>query len=265
MDGYLFGEAGRQIYDFMWNDFADWYVEAAKIQLNVSGESAWTTLHVLGTVLDHTLRLLHPYIPFVSEETWQQLRAAALESGVGIGTQDEWAEALIIADWPQPTLNDPPASADFELMRDLIRRIRNARAEQGVEPGRYIPAVIAAGNRQGLLESQRPILAALARLDDDALVIAAGATPPAQAITLALGPITCYLPLAGMIDLAAERTRLEKEDGELTKQIDRLSALLNSPFAQKAPAAVVEKEREKLAALETGQAEIRERLRSLDA
>ena len=265
MDSYQFGEAGRQIYDFMWNDFADWYVEVAKIQLNAGGANAWTTLHVLGTVLDHTLRLLHPYIPFVSEETWQQLRAAAIESGLGIGSQETWPEALIIADWPQPTLSDPTASADFELLRDLIRRIRNARAEQGVEPGRFIPAVIAAGDKQALLESQRPILAALARLDDDALVIAAGATPPAQALTLAMGSVTCYLPLVGMIDPAAERARLEKEDAEFAKQIDRLSTLLNSPFAQKAPAAVVGKEREKLAALEAGRREIRERLHSLDA
>ena len=88
---------------------------------------------------------------------------------------------------------------------------------------------------------------------------------PAQALTLALGPVTCYLPLVGMIDPAAERIRLEKEDAEFAKQIDRLSTLLNSPFAQKAPAAVVGKEREKLTALETSQREIRERLRSLDA
>ena len=265
MDGYLFGEAGRQIYDFMWNDFADWYVEVAKIQMNAGGSSAWTTLYVLSTVLDQTLRLLHPYIPFVTEETWQQLRSAALESELGINPPEGWAEALIIADWPRSLLNDPAASADFELMRELIRRIRNARAEQGVEPSRYIPAVIAAGDRLGLIEIQRPILAALARLDDSALTISARATPPAKALTLALGPVTCYLPLAGMVDLAAEQARLEKEDAELAKQIDRLSNLLNSPFAQKAPAAVVEKEREKLATLEAGQREIRERLSSLSA
>ncbi len=248
----------------MWSDFADWYIEVAKIQFNAGGTSAWTTLHVLSTVLDHTLRLLHPFIPFVTEETWQQLRAAALESGLNIQPSEGWAEALIIADWPRPVLNEPAASADFELMRELIRRIRNARAEQGVEPGRFIPAVIAAGDKLALLESQRSILSALARLDGDALTIAAVASPPAQALTLALGPVTCYLPLAGMVDLSAERARLEKEDAELTQQIERLTILLDGPFAKKAPAAVVDKEREKLTVLQAGQREIRERLESLE-
>ncbi len=264
MDGYLFGEAGRQIYDFLWNDFADWYVEIAKVQLNAGGAAAWTTLHVLTTVLDHTLRLLHPFIPFVTEEIWQQLRSTALESDLQIGPSEGWAEALIIADWPRPILNDAQAAADVELLRDLIRRIRNARAEQGVEPARYIAALIAAGDKCDLLQSQRPLLAALARLDDDKLTIAPSIDPPAQAITLALGAITCYLPMAGMVDLEAERARLEKEDAALSGQIERLTTLLDGPFAGKAPEAVVRKERDKLESLEAGRREIRERLTSLN-
>jgi valyl-tRNA synthetase len=264
MDGYLFGEAGRQVYDFLWGDFADWYVEIAKVQLNAGGTAAWTTLAVLSTVLDYCLRLLHPFIPFVTEETWDQLRRAALAADLGIGPPEGWAEALIIADWPRPILDVPTGAADFEGIRELIRRVRNARAEQGVAPGRYIPALIAAGDKLAFVESQRPILAALARLDERELTIAANVTPPAQAITLALGPITAYLPLAGMVDLSAERVRLEKEEGELTKQIERLTTLLNGPFAEKAPAAVVQKEREKLAGLEAGQREIRERLAAVE-
>ncbi len=110
MDGYLFGEAGRQIYDFLWNEFADWYVEVSKVQMSAGGEAAWTTLHVLTTVLDQTLRLLHPYSPFVTEETWQQLRATAVDSGLGIEPEGGWGEALIIADWPRPGLNDGAAA-----------------------------------------------------------------------------------------------------------------------------------------------------------
>ena len=261
MDGYLFGEAGRQIYDFLWNDFADWYVEIAKVQMNAGGASAWASLSVLKTVLDHTLRLLHPFIPFVTEETWQQLRSAAV--GAGIDPAGGWPDALIVADWPRPILDDPAATADFELLRELIRRIRNARAEQGVEPARYIPAIIAAGEKLEQMEAQRPLLATLARLDDNELTIAASVTPPAQAVTLALGSITCYLPLAGMVDLSAERARLGKEEEELGKQIQRLIGLLNSPFAEKAPEVVVQKEREKLTDLEAGRREIQERLANL--
>lgn len=263
MDGYLFGEAGRQVYDFFWDDFADWYVEIAKTQMSAGGPGAWATLHTLTTVIDQTLRLLHPYIPYITEETWQAVRQAAQESGLGIAPQEGWAEALIIADWPRPHQSDPVAAQEFELIRELVRRVRNARVEAGVEPSRFIPAAIAAGDKLRLLEAQRPALAALARLDGQNLVIAAEVTPPTQAVTLALGPITCYLPLAGMVDLAAERARLEKEGAELRKQIERLTGLLNSPFAQKAPAAVVQKERDKLADLEAGQREIRQRLSAL--
>ena len=263
MDGYLFGEAGRQIYDFLWDDFADWYVEAAKAQMSAGGPAAWTTLHVLTTVLDHTLRLLHPYIPYVTEETWQQLRRVSQATGVGIAPVEGWAEALIIADWPKPLASDPAAAADFELIRELVRRIRNARAEAGVEPGRFIPAIVAAGDKTAMLEAQRPVLVALARLSHDGLIIAESATPPDQAVTLALGPVTCYLPLAGMVDLSAERARLEKEAAELTKEIERLTTLLNGPFAERAPAAVIGKERDKLAGLEAGRQEIRERLAQL--
>jgi valyl-tRNA synthetase len=275
MDGYLFGEAGRQVYDFLWGDFADWYVEIAKVQLSAGGAAAWATLATLTTTLDHALRLLHPFIPFVSEETWQQLRRAVVESGLGLspamwsgasgGEGFGWPEALIIADWPK-LLTLPggeTAAADFELVRELIRRIRNARAEQGVEPARYVPAVIVAGDKLAFIASQRPIVSALARLDDAQLTIATAAEPPAQALTLALGPLTAYLPLAGMVDLAAERARLTKEAADLDKQIERLTTLLAGPFAQKAPAAVVEKEREKLAGLQASRAEIGERVAGL--
>jgi valyl-tRNA synthetase len=282
MDGYLFGEAGRQAYDFLWGDLADWYVEIAKVQLAAGGDTARATLVTLTTTLDYTLRLLHPFIPFVTEETWQQLRRAGSESpslreGLGEGlTPHAWPAALIIADWPTslPLGATTPlplgeaargsSAADFETVRELIRRIRNARAEQGVEPARYIPAVIAAGERAEFIAGQRPLLVALARLDDANLTIAATAEPPAQALTLALGPLTCYLPLAGMVDLAAERARLTREAAELDRQIERLSGLLGGPFAEKAPPAVVQKEREKLAGLQASRAEIAGRLEGLN-
>jgi valyl-tRNA synthetase len=271
MDSYQFGEAGRQVYDFLWGDFADWYVEIAKVQLAAGSDTARATLATLTTTLDYALRLLHPFIPFVTEETWQQLRAAAdspsLGEGLGEGLpHPTWPEALIIADWPTPLpLGETGrgSAADFETVRELIRRIRNARAEQGVEPARYIPAVIAAGERAEFIAGQRPLLVALGRLDDANLTIAATAEPPGQALTLALGPLTCYLPLAGMVDLAAERARLTKEATELDKQIERLTALLDSPFAQKAPPAVVQKEREKLAGLQASRAEIVARVQAV--
>ena len=94
LDNYQFGEAGRQVYEFLWSEFADWYLELSKVQINEGGSRAWTTLKVLRQVLDDSLRLLHPYIPFVSEETWQQLKRAYQEADLGIEPSGGWERGL---------------------------------------------------------------------------------------------------------------------------------------------------------------------------
>jgi valyl-tRNA synthetase len=263
LDGYQFGEAGRQVYDFFWGDFADWYVEMAKVQLAESGARAWLTLSVLHHVMDQCLRLLHPYIPFVTEETWQQMKSAFKSAAVGIEPAEGWSEALIIAGWPEPGRRYSESAAAFETVRDLVREIRGVRAEKGIEPGRRIPAHIAAGSRLAFLASQQPLLAALARLDEAQLVIAERVEAPDTAVTLALGEITAYLPLAGTVDLAQEKERLQTELAEAENQIRRLSGLLAGPFAERAPAAVVQKEQEKLAAYEAEATQLRQRLAAL--
>ncbi len=269
MDNYQFGEAGRQVYEFLWGDFADWYVELAKVQLGMGGSRAWTTLSVLRRVLDDSLRLLHPFIPFVTEETWQQLKQAFEEAEIGIQPDEGWPEALIVADWPecgawQECYQYTEEAAAFEQLRELVTNIRAARAAQGVEPAKWITALLSAGEKADFYEAQRPILAFLARLDVDQLTIAASLDAPEQALTIALGDVTCYLPLAGMVDLAQEKARLEKELADLDKEIKRLTGLLNSPFAEKAPPPVVQKERDKLAQAQFSHAELGERLASLE-
>ncbi len=263
MDNYLFGEAGRQVYDFLWGDFADWYVELAKVQLGQGGTAAWTTLSVLCQVLDHSLRLLHPFIPFVTEETWGQIKRAFVEADLGIIPSEGWAEALIIADWPKAGEKYPQETADFEGLRELVRQIRKVRADNGVEPSRKIAAVLAAADKFSFYQEQGPVLAFLARLDEEQLTISANSDAPERALTIALGQVTCYLPLAGMVDLDKEKARLGKELADLESQITRVSNLLNSPFAEKAPAQVVQKEREKLIQLQASQAEVKERLEAL--
>jgi valyl-tRNA synthetase len=155
------------------------------------------------------------------------------------------------------------AAANFERLRELVTSIRSQRAEYGVEPGRWVAATIAGGSRTAFLNDQRAILCALARLDDSTLVVAETAEPPPQSLTISLGDITAYLPLAGLVDLEQERERLNAELAEAESQIERLTKLLNGPFADKAPAAVVAKEREKLERFEAGAAQIRERLEML--
>ncbi len=261
--GYQFGEAGRQLYDFFWSEYADWYIEASKLPLPQRDRSALAAGKTLVTVLDQVLRMLHPFIPFVTEEIWQNLKQACagrpeLEPAGG------WPEALIIARWPETTGQpDEDAEADFNLLMELIRSIRNARAESNVEPGRWITALIAGGRQAAMLEQQRDLLVRLARLSADTLTIAPAMTAPDKAITLAFGEVICYLPLAGMVDLGEERARLGKELAELDQQITRSEGLLAGPFAQRAPAEVVQREQDKLAELQATRATLAERLEAL--
>jgi valyl-tRNA synthetase len=263
MDNYQFGEAGRQVYDFLWGEFADWYVELAKVQLGEDRAAAWTTLSVLRRVMDDCLRLLHPYIPFVTEETWQQLRRAFIAADLGIAPEGGWEEALIIADWPAAGDAYPEAAEDFDNLKELVRGIRAARAENKVDPGKWITAVIAAGDKAEFYQRQRAVLAFLARLDEEELVIAETAEAPEQALTLTQGRVTCYLPLAGMVDLDQERQRLGSEIEELDGEIQRLTGLLNSQFSEKAPAHIVQKERDKLEQAQASRAELADRLANL--
>ncbi|HEY4722602.1 MAG TPA: class I tRNA ligase family protein, partial [Anaerolineae bacterium] len=166
MDNYEYGEAGRQAYDFLWGEYADWYLEASKIPLNSGDEAAHNrTAAVLAHVLDQTLRLLHPYIPFVTEEIWQNLKQI-------LGSNANWPEALIIADWPQPGPIDAQAEADMALLMDAIRAIRNARAERNVEASKKLASMIISAEKSALFESHRAELSFLARIDADALYVA---------------------------------------------------------------------------------------------
>ena len=164
-EAYQFGEAGRQAYEFLWNDFADWYIEIAKSQLAAGDAQAAHTAGMLVKVLDQTLRLLHPFIPFVTEDIWQNLKRATLAVGAGLAPAQDWPEALIIASWPKAGETDPRAEADFEALQEIVRAIRNARSEYNVPPGRRIGAVINAGEHLPLIERELPVIASLATLD----------------------------------------------------------------------------------------------------
>lgn len=262
-DGYLFGEAGRQIFDFLWGDFADWYVEAAKVQLDAGGSRSWKTLSVLFQVLDSALRLLHPFIPYVTEEAWGQLQKAFTASGLEFDAHYSPAPALIVADWPVAGARYEEEAAAVERLYELIRGIRSARAEYSVPAGRYIAAHISAGRFAPFLEEHGAVLAQLARLNDETLLIASELAPPEQSVTISLGEITAYLPLTGMIDVKQERERLEAEMREVEQQIARLTALLAGPFAEKAPEKVVAAEREKQLRFQAQKEELAARLADL--
>jgi valyl-tRNA synthetase len=247
---FQYGQAGQQIYDFLWSDFADWYVEIAKQELAEGGPRAARAADTLARVFDMALRLLHPFTPFVTEELWDHLRTAISQSLFSSISQD-WPDALIVARWPEP--REPEGweaskIADFELLQEIVRSIRNLRAEKSVAPGKRLTATLAAGPKTGMLKEQSAILASLAGLNEEEMTIVPSMTDkPDAAAALVVGTVEIYLPLAGMVDLAGEQARLEKELKEAQSHIERLEKLLAGEFANKAPAALVQKERDKLA------------------
>jgi len=266
-DSYQYGEAGRRINDFLWSEFCDWYIEACKIRLHgedtaVGRAQRTTALVTLVTVLDRALRLLHPYMPFVTEEIWQHLKAAAPNGG-------SWPEALMICPWPEvdEAQLDDQAEADMALLMDLIRQIRNARAEFNVTPGKRVPAIIAGGAKLGMLQAQRGLLTFLAQVDDGQLTLTETlATKPRQAVALvAAEGVEAYLPLAGLVDLEQERARLRKALAEAERQIQHAEKMLtNENFASKAPAHVIQQQRDRLTEQQERRSRLEARLRALE-
>ena len=271
LKAYQYGEVGRQVYDYFWGEFADWYLEIAKLQLEEGEGRAWETAGIMAKVFDTCLRLLHPYTPFVTEELWGRLKAACQARRGVYEPEGGWEEALIIARWPVARLETPEdakAVQSFSLVMDLIRQVRNERAVRGVDPSRRIGLHLSAGDRQEVLDTlmqARGVIASLARVDQDQLVIRARLPgPPERAIPLVVGGVEAYLPLSTMVDTAAERTRLSAEVESTRKQIERLETLLAGPFSQRAPEGVVQKERDKLVGLSETLEKLRGQLQLLE-
>jgi valyl-tRNA synthetase len=271
---HQYGEAGRQIYEFFWGDFADWYLEIAKLQMaqGAAGpaDRAFYTASTLVRVLDACLRLLHPFTPFVTEELWGHLKAAAVEKGPACTTFDggPWEDALIAARFPEPRGEEGWEEAkvgDFALIQEVVRAIRNLRTEKRVPPSRKLAAIIAAGEKTTLMEDQRAVIAHLAGLDTAALTIgpALDEKPRAAAAVTVLG-VEIYLSMEGMVDTSAEKARLGKELDEVSSQIKRLEDLLGGSFAGRAPVNVVERERQKLATFQETAASLRQQLEAIE-
>jgi len=245
---FQYGQAGQQIYEFIWNDFADWYLEIAKGQIQNS-EFRVQTVETLARIFDTSLRLLHPFTPFVTEEVWGHLRNAILDSRIAHIAQN-WPTALIIARFPEPRKPEgweESKIADFTLIQELVRSIRNLRAEKNVVPSKKLAAQFAAGDKTELLKGQSAVIAALAGLNVDEIRIEKSIKQkPENSAALVVGSIEIYIPLAGMVDTQGDKARLEKELKEAESHILRLENLLGGDFANKAPAALIQKEREKL-------------------
>ena len=239
IENWQLGEAGRQLYEFLWSEYCDWYIEAAKPRLyGGDAAEAAATRQVLAYTLEQSLRLLHPFMPYVTEAIWGHLP----------GVPDQ-AESLMTQRWSRPAENrDASAEEDFGRIQEMVRAIRNARAEYNVEPGRRIAAIFA-GSGHSLAQDNLELFTTLARLDESRVTVepSAGGADSGPSVQLSAGGITTYLPLAGMVDLEAERKRLQKELDNVDNQINRAAGLLsNENFVVKAPEQVVQRERDKL-------------------
>ncbi|WP_213171998.1 valine--tRNA ligase [Natronoglycomyces albus] len=245
-EAYEFAKATDALYHFAWDDVCDWYLELTKPVIN-SGDAAAAdrTRRVLGHVLDQLLRLLHPIIPFVTEELWQNL----------IGSQEE---SLTVAAWPTPGLIDDVAQAQVEQLKELVTEIRRFRSDQGVKPSQTVAARLSGLAEVGLAQ-QEPLIRTLAKLED-----AEDFNSTAElAVT---DQLSVQLDTRGTIDVAAERARLDKALAAAQKELTQCSKKLgNEGFLAKAPAEVVEKIRGRATSAESDIARIESQLERLAA
>jgi len=262
---HQYGEAGRLIYEFFWSEFADWYVEIAKLQIRAGGDRAYYTASNMVRIFDTCLRLLHPFTPFVTEELWGLLKKAASSRSDGFSPKTGWEEALIIARWPEATKEEDWESQkilEFGLVQDIVKAIRNLRAEKKIPPSTKIPALLVAGERLRILESQKETIAFLANLDSAHFgMVKSKKDKPKGHVSQVVSGVEIFLPIEDLVDQDAEKNRLEKELAEVQSQVERLEKLLSSSFAEKAPDSVVSKERVKLATYKETALKILEQLK----
>ena len=262
-DVHQYGEAGRQIYEFFWSEFADWYLEIAKLQMAEGGDRAYYTAQTLMTILDSSLRLLHPFVPFITEELWGNLKTTCKNHPANFAPKSGWRDALMISEWPESTLesnDEEGVLQNFILVMDIVRAIRNFRTEKNVKPGTKLEALITAGEKTSILLQQAGTIAALAHLDREKITIVAQTGKTENQPGMVVSGVEIFLTLEEVINKEEERQRLELELKEVLGQVERLQTLLGSSFAERAPAQVVEKEKQKLAAFLDTAAKLKQQL-----
>lgn len=256
LEKFELGEAGRLLYDFIWGEICDWYIELAKPRLYDAehAEERATAQAVLCEVLGSAMQLLHPYMPFITEEIWQCL--------------PHEGKSIMVSRWPsaEETQRDEAAEKAMNAVMEVVKVVRNMRAEVNVPPGKKVAAVLLAEREQqeNLLVngSYIKLLAGVEHLT----IEQAAAKKPENAMAGAVNGIEVYLPLKDLLDLEKEKTRLSKELNRLLQEVERIEGKLNNrDFLAKAPTEVVEKEKKKAAENIAKSDTLKERLRYLDS
>ena len=265
MSAYRLDHASQAIYEFIWNEYCDWYLELSKPVLwddNASAEAKRGTRRTLIRVLEATLRMAHPFMPFITEEIWQRVAPIA---GINLKAG---GDTIMLQAYPIAANDeiDSDAIADAEWLKSVILAIRNIRGEMNVPPGKTLSLLLKNGSDEDLrrLNGNRQALSKLAKLDDIQWLAASDEAP--MSATQLVGSMEVLVPMSGLIDKVAEIARLEKEIQKLDKDIQRIQGKLgNAGFLDKAPADVVAKEQEKLAAQQAAQQTLSEQIKSIQA
>ncbi len=252
IEAYRFDLASRELYEFIWNDYCDWYIELSKPVLysdDASPEQKRAARTTLIQVLETMLRLLHPIMPFITEELWQKVAPLAGRSG----------DTIMLQSYPQrdDSLIDDEAIRELDWVKSFIVGIRSIRSEMDIKPGKALPVLLQNGNEmdQARLSQNQSFLMSLAKLESITW-LDSGENAPESATAL-VGSMSLLIPLAGLIDKQAELDRLDKNMKKLQAEIARIRGKLgNAGFVDKAPEAVVNKEREKLAENESALASL---------
>ncbi|WP_139892626.1 valine--tRNA ligase [Bacillus sp. D386] len=253
-DKYEFGEVGRALYNFIWDDFCDWYIEMAKLPLYGEDEEAkLTTRSILAYVLDQTMRLLHPFMPFITEEIWQNL--------------PHQGESITTASWPvvNPDLTDEKASDEMKLLVEIIRTVRNIRAEVNTPLSKKIKLSLKAkdAETQAVLEKNSSYIERFCNPEE--LTIGTDIPADDKAMTAIVTGVELILPLQGLLNIEEEQKRLQKELEKWKKEVERIEKKLsNEGFMKKAPEKVIEEEKAKLADYVEKREAVQSRLKDLE-
>jgi len=255
MESFDYLRASREIKNFYWNEFCDWYIEISKIRLyGENEEEKIIPKAILVHILDITFKLLHPIVPFITEKLWQNLPA-----NIRCGP------AIIVAKWPEytDTFIDEKLEEEFQFTTDLIHEIRRIRAVFNVGLSKTIPLQIKTGENIATFEKTRREIITLAKIDPAKITISSEKEPSKRAARVVIPGLTAYIPLEELIDLEKEKRKVEKQLIKVKKNIEQISIKLKGPFVQKAPPEIVEKEEEKLAELKNKKSQLKEQLEIL--
>ncbi len=251
---YEFGEVGRVLYNFIWDEFCDWYIEMSKIPMNGEDEvQKQMTRSVLAYTLDSIMRMLHPFMPFVTEHIWQNLPVTG--------------DSIVTASWPvvKPELSNEQSKRDMEQLMEIIRAVRNTRSEVNTPMSKQIPMMIKTNSEaiSNRLETERPFIERFC--NPSTLTISTDVEIPEEVITTAVTGGSVILPLEGLIDMEKEIARLEKELEKWQKELERVDKKLsNEKFVAKAPEKIINEEKEKQALYTEKYNSVQERLNQLN-